>query len=119
MPKTFRVMLGAGVALALAAAVTLTTSAFGAAHKATAPTVTIVYGTAPDYLDPGKTYTTQGGEATWVSYLGLYTYAHKSGNAGGAVIPALASGLPKVSNGGKTYTMTLRPNLVYSNGAAV
>jgi len=119
VPKTFRVMLGAGVALALGAAVTLTTSAFGAAHTATAPTVTIVYGTAPDYLDPDKTYTTQGGEATWVSYLGLYTYAHKSGNAGGTVIPALASGLPKVTDGGKTYTMTLRPNLVYSNGAAV
>ena len=119
MPKTLRVLLGATVAVALGTAATLWATAAGAAHIAAAPTVTIVYGTAPDYLDPQKTYTTQGGEATWVSYLGLYTYAHKVGAAGGAVIPALAQALPVVSNGGKTYTMTLRPNLVYSNGNAV
>jgi peptide/nickel transport system substrate-binding protein len=107
------------VAVALGTAATLWATAAGAAHTAAAPTVTIVYGTAPDYLDPQKTYTTQGGEATWVSYLGLYTYAHKTGSAGGIVIPALASGLPSVTNGGKTYTMTLRKSLVYSNGKAV
>ena len=107
------------MAVALGTAATLWATAAGAAHTAAAPTVTIVYGTAPDYLDPQKTYTTQGGEATWVSYLGLYTYAHKTGSAGGIVIPALASGLPSVTNGGKTYTMTLRKSLVYSNGKAV
>jgi peptide/nickel transport system substrate-binding protein len=107
------------VAVAFGTAATLWATAAGAAHTAAAPTVTIVYGTAPDYLDPQKSYTTQGGEATWVSYLGLYTYAHKSGAAGGTVIPALATALPTVSNGGKTYTMTLRKNLVYSNGKAV
>jgi peptide/nickel transport system substrate-binding protein len=107
------------VAVAFGTAATLWATAAGAAHTAAAPTVTIVYGTAPDYLDPQKSYTTQGGEATWVSYLGLYTYAHKSGAAGGTVIPALAAALPTVSNGGKTYTMTLRKNLVYSNGKAV
>jgi len=119
VPKSLRVLLGATVVVALGAAATLWATAAGAAHTATAPTVTIVYGTAPDYLDPQKTYTTQGGEATWVSYLGLYTYAHKTGTAGGIVIPALASGLPTVSNGGKTYTMTLRKSLVYSNGKPV
>ena len=119
MPKTFRVLLGATVAVALGTAATVWATAAGAAHVATAPTVTILYGTAPDYLDPQKTYTTQGGESTWVSYLGLYTYAHASGTAGGVVIPALAAALPVVSDGGKTYTMTLRKNLVYSNGVAV
>ena len=119
MPKTLRVLLGATVAVALGTAATVWATAAGAAHVATAPTVTILYGTAPDYLDPQKTYTTQGGESNWVSYLGLYTYAHASGTAGGVVIPALATALPVVSNGGKTYTMTLRKNLVYSNGVAV
>jgi peptide/nickel transport system substrate-binding protein len=114
-----RVLLGATVAVAFGTAATLWATAAGAAHTAAAPTVTIVYGTAPDYLDPQKSYTTQGGEATWVSYLGLYTYAHKSGAAGGTVIPALAAALPTVTNGGKTYTMTLRKNLVYSNGKPV
>ena len=90
------------------------------AHRAAAaPTVTVLYGTAPDYLDPQEGYTTQSAEATWVSYLGLYGYAHKAGAAGGTVIPALAAGEPKVTNGGKTYTITMRPGLVYSNGKAV
>ena len=35
------------------------------------------------------------------------------------MIPALATGLPKISGGGKTYTMTLRKGLVYSNGKPV
>ena len=119
MRKSLRVLLGAIVTVAVGTAGTLWATSAGAAHSAAAPTVTIVYGTAPDYLDPQKTYTTQGGEANWVSYLGLYTYAHKTGTAGGVVIPALATALPVVGNGGKTYTMTLRKNLVYSNGAKV
>jgi peptide/nickel transport system substrate-binding protein len=107
------------VVVALGSAATLWATAAGAAHSAAAPTVTILYGTAPDYLDPQESYTTQGGEADWVSYLGLYTYAHASGAASGNVIPALATAQPVVTNGGKTYTMTLRKGLVYSNGKAV
>jgi peptide/nickel transport system substrate-binding protein len=81
--------------------------------------VTVAEGTAPDYLDPGLGYTTQAANADWLSYTGLYTYAHKDGVDGGTVIPGLASALPKVSADGKTYTMTLRPGLTFSNGAAV
>jgi peptide/nickel transport system substrate-binding protein len=82
-------------------------------------TVTLLMGTAPQSLDPGMDYTTQGAESTWITYLGLYTYAHKNGSAGSQVIPALATGLPKISDGGKTYTMTLRKGLVFSNGKPV
>jgi peptide/nickel transport system substrate-binding protein len=81
--------------------------------------VTLLMGTAPDFLDPQEGYTTQSAEATWISYLGLYTYAHKSGQPGGQVIPGLAQDVPTVTNGGKTYTLTLRPNLKYSDGTAV
>ena len=56
--------------------------------------VTVLMGTAPDFLDPQEGYTTQSAEATWISYLGLYTYAHKNGEPGGKVIPGLAPGLP-------------------------
>lgn len=119
MRNRIRVLLGVAATVALGAAVFTGVGTAGAAHTAAAPTVTILYGTAPDYLDPQKTYTTQGGEANWVAYLGLYTYAHKSGAASADVIPALATAAPVVTNGGKTYTMTLRKNLVYSNGAKV
>jgi peptide/nickel transport system substrate-binding protein len=81
--------------------------------------ITYLMGTAPDYLDPHEGYTTQSAENTWISYLGLVTYKHEEGTAGGELIPALAEELPKASNGGKTYTMTLRKGLKYSNGKAV
>ena len=81
--------------------------------------ITVVAGTAPDSLDPGFGYTTQAAEADWLAYTGLTAYAHANGTAGGQVIPGLATALPAVSNGGKTYTATLRKGLVYSNGKPV
>jgi peptide/nickel transport system substrate-binding protein len=81
--------------------------------------VTVLMGTAPDFLDPQEGYTTQSAEATWISYLGLYTYAHKNGQPGGEVIPGLAQNFPQVSADGKTYTLTLRSGLKYSDGSAV
>jgi peptide/nickel transport system substrate-binding protein len=81
--------------------------------------ITVVAGTAPDSLDPGFGYTTQAAEADWLSYTGLTTYAHLSGQAGGTVIPGLATALPVVTDGGKTYTVTLRSGLKFSNGAPV
>jgi len=82
-------------------------------------TVTLAMGTAPDSLDPGKGYTTQAAEPDWLAYTGLVTYAHANGQAGGQVIPGLATSLPKISNGGKTYTATLRKGLVFSDGKPV
>jgi peptide/nickel transport system substrate-binding protein len=82
-------------------------------------TITIVFGTAPDSLDPGFGYTTQAAEPDWLSYTGLATYAHKSGTAGGALIPGLAEALPQPSADGKTYTATLRKGLTFSDGKPV
>jgi len=90
------------------------------AHTAAAtPTINMVGGTFPQSLDPGLDYTTQGSEVNWIVYTGLTTYAHKSGLPGGQLIPGLASALPKISNGGKTYTATLRKGLKYSDGSPV
>jgi peptide/nickel transport system substrate-binding protein len=82
-------------------------------------TITMVEGVAPQSLDPGFDYTTQGAEVNWIVYTGLTTYAHANGIAGTKLIPGLATSLPKLSNGGKTYTMTLRKGLVFSNGKPV
>ena len=82
-------------------------------------TATVLMGTAPDFLDPQEGYTTQSAEATWISYLGLYTYAHANGEPGGKVIPGLAQDFPTVSSDGKTYTLTLRQGLNYSDGSPV
>jgi peptide/nickel transport system substrate-binding protein len=94
-------------------------SSSSAAAGASGGTVTMLMGTAPQSLDPGLDYTTQGAEANWLVYTGLTTYAHAGGTAGAALIPGLATALPVISDGGKTYTATLRKGLVFSNGQPV
>jgi peptide/nickel transport system substrate-binding protein len=113
----------------LALAVTLALGACGSSSKSKSSstsatggakgTVTEVMGTAPDSLDPGMAYTSQALEPDFVSYTPMVTYAHASGTAGGQLIPGLATALPKISTDGKTYTMTMRKGLVFSNGAPV
>jgi peptide/nickel transport system substrate-binding protein len=50
----------------------------------------------------------------------LLTFARGvSGAAGSKILPALAKSLPTVSNGGKTYTFTLRSGLHYSDGTPI
>ena len=96
-----------------------TTKAAGGGGSGGSGPINVVEGTAPDSLDPGFGYTTQAAEADWISYTGLVTYARANGKAGGKVIPGLATALPTISDGGKTYTATLRSGLHYSNGAPV
>jgi peptide/nickel transport system substrate-binding protein len=77
------------------------------------------YASFPDYLDPALSHTLEGWTATYDTYIPLLTYDHASGQAGGKVIPGLATALPKVSDGGRTYELTLRKGLKYSNGEPV
>ena len=74
---------------------------------------------AADYLDPQLSYTADGWTEMWNTYVPLLTYKHASGTAGSTVIPGLAESLPKITNGGKTYTLTLRKGLKYSDGTPV
>jgi peptide/nickel transport system substrate-binding protein len=73
----------------------------------------------PDYLDPQLSYTSEGWSAMYNTYLPLLTYAHADGTAGGEVVPGLAEGLPKITDGGRTYVLRLRKGLKYSNGTPV
>jgi peptide/nickel transport system substrate-binding protein len=77
------------------------------------------YASFPDYLDPALSYTAEGWTAMYDTYIPLLTYAHASGQAGSEVVPGLANSLPKITNGGRTYTLTLRKGLKYSDGAPV
>jgi peptide/nickel transport system substrate-binding protein len=114
-------LIALGAALAVAAcgssskSSTTSTSTSSSATKS-GGTLNVVFGTAPDSLDPGMMYTTQGLEADQTVYIPLLSYAHVAGVAGGKLIPGLAQALPTITDGGKTYTMTLRPNLKFSNG---
>ena len=83
-------------------------------------TITIVAGTAPLSADQGLDFTTQGTELYTVVNTPLLTFKRGVQGVGGTqIVPGLATSLPTVSNGGKTYTFTLRPNLHYSNGTPI
>ena len=52
-------------------------------------------------------------------YTPLLTYKHAKGEAGTEVVPGLAKDMPQVSDDGKTYKLTLRPNMKYSDGTPI
>jgi peptide/nickel transport system substrate-binding protein len=85
----------------------------------TFPNFRIAYDTGTDYLDPGLSYTVEGWQIMWNVYLPLIGYTHVNGPDGATIVPYLAQDLPKVTDGGKTYTMTLRKGLKYSDGTPV
>lgn len=73
----------------------------------------------PQSLDPSVTGSAEAWTALYDTYIPLLTYAHASGSAGSKVVPGLAKSLPKIGNGGRTYTLFLREGLEYSNGKPV
>jgi peptide/nickel transport system substrate-binding protein len=73
----------------------------------------------PDYVDPQLSYTQQGWEVLWNVYTPLLTYKHTKGEDGTTVVPGLAKDMPTISADGKTYKLTLRPNLKYSDGTPI
>lgn len=105
--------------LVLAVGCALGVSACGGSGGKEGGTLTGTYASFPDYLDPGLSYTVEGWTAMYDTYLPLLTYAHANGVEGSKVVPALAESMPKISNGGKTYTLTLRKGLKYSDGKPV
>jgi peptide/nickel transport system substrate-binding protein len=81
--------------------------------------ITISQTSQPDYLDPALSYTVNGIEPLWLVYTPLLTYPHVEGDAGAELIPGLAEDLPEISADGKTYTLTLRDGLKFSDGTDV
>jgi peptide/nickel transport system substrate-binding protein len=77
------------------------------------------YTSFPDYMDPQISYTAEGWTAMRPVYVPLLTYKPASEEEGAEIIPGLAKELPKVTNGGKTYTLFLREGLKYSNGEPI
>jgi peptide/nickel transport system substrate-binding protein len=73
----------------------------------------------PDYIDPQLSYTVEGGETLWNVYTPLLTYKHAKGADGAAVVPGLAKDMPDISADGKTYKLTLRPDMKYSDGTPI
>lgn len=77
------------------------------------------YSSFPEYLDPGLSFSLEGATAMANTYVSLLTYKHANGKAGTELIPGLAEAMPKIDQGGRRYTLKLRPGLEYSDGTPV
>jgi peptide/nickel transport system substrate-binding protein len=74
----------------------------------------------PDFLDPAMSYTVNGIEPMWLVYTPLLTYPRTGDDEKDSlVVPGLAQDLPTISEDGKTYELTLREGLKYSDGSPV
>jgi peptide/nickel transport system substrate-binding protein len=82
-------------------------------------TLRATYGFFPDSLDPATAVTSEALNALQNTYIPLLTYAHADGIDGIEVVPGLAESLPRVSDGGRCYELTLRRGLRYSDGTPV
>jgi peptide/nickel transport system substrate-binding protein len=114
--------IGQAVLLVTALAMALTGTAGcggGSGGREGEQTLRATFTSFPDSLDPALSYSAEGWTALQNTYIPLLTYAHANGPAGTKLIPGLARELPRVSDGGRTYALTLRQGLRYSDGSAV
>src|SRR2546430_10975904 len=69
--------------------------------------------------DPQIDYTLQEWQLLILTHDGLVGFKRVSGSEGTKLVPDLATSIPKPTNGGKTYTFTLRKGIKFSNGKAL
>ena len=82
-------------------------------------TLKLLASTAGGTLDPQVNYTLQYWQLYQATYDGLVAFDKVAGAASFNVVPDLATAMPTITNGGKTYTFTLRKGIKFSNGKTV
>jgi YVTN family beta-propeller protein len=83
-------------------------------------TLTVLNWSLPS-VDPtaSPVYTAWGEAVMMTAYDGLVSWRRAGGTAGLTLVPDLATALPRPTDGGTTYTFTLRRGIRYSNGTFV
>ena len=71
-----------------------------------------------DHLDPALWYFASTWKLSLATCTPLLTYPDAAGAAGKVVIGGIAK-LPKISNGGRTYTFQIKPGLKFPNGKPI
>jgi peptide/nickel transport system substrate-binding protein len=118
--RPFAAAAAAAILAVVAAACGSSSSSSSSTAGKNGGTITMASGTPPLSPDQGLDFTTQGTELYSVVNTPLMTFVRGvQGTAGSKIIPGLAKSMPTISDGGKTYTWTLRPGLKYSNGMPV
>jgi peptide/nickel transport system substrate-binding protein len=109
--------------LALAAATALIAAGCGSGSSSGSSAAGVVNGGIlqagipgnPDHLDPALSDTNEGWEILEATNNGLLTFKKAAGGAGATVVPDIASAMPTVTDGGKTYTFHLRSGVMFGN----
>src|ERR671915_179703 len=91
----------------------------GSGEAKSGGSVTISQTSQPDFLDPALSYTVNGIEPLWLVYTPLITYPRTGTDKDSSLIPGLAEEMPTISEDAKTYELTLRKGLKYSDGSPV
>ncbi len=68
----------------------------------------------PDHLDTGLSYAVEGWEILEATNNGLVTFRKAAGSAGSQVVPDMATSMPALTDGGRTYTFHLKPGIMFS-----
>jgi peptide/nickel transport system substrate-binding protein len=92
-------------------------STFQSQHKG--GTLHLVAKTAGGTIDPMVNYTLQYWQLYQAMYDGLLAFTKVAGQESFTVVPDLAEAMPKVTDGGRTYTFTLRKGIKFSTGKTV
>jgi peptide/nickel transport system substrate-binding protein len=71
-----------------------------------------------DFLDPNITYYTLGSAVSRLINRGLYSYPGTQPGHTTTAVPDLATGAPVISNGGKTYTVTIKQGAMWNTSPA-
>ena len=69
-----------------------------------------------DTIDPATAYTPASWSILSMTNDGLVAFQRVGGPQGAAIVPDLATSVPRPSDGGRTYTFQLRPGIRYSDG---
>jgi peptide/nickel transport system substrate-binding protein len=82
-------------------------------------TITFDNSSAPDSTDAGNTYYAFNLNFTRLYATPLTTYKSCPGKCGAGIVPALATSLGTATNGNKTWTFHLKPNVKFEDGTTV
>jgi peptide/nickel transport system substrate-binding protein len=68
----------------------------------------------PDHLDTGISFAVEGWELLEATNNGLLTFKKAGGGQQAVIQPDIATAMPAVTDGGRTYTFHVRPNVRFS-----